>query len=216
MTALGRHGHALGDAPRGDTGRPRRSYDNAGRRRQAAQTRARIVRAGSELLRGSSVRNWNALTMRAVAERAGVHERTVYRHFGNEQALRDAVMQRLEEEAGIELGGMRLEDMADVAGRIFEHVSSYPPEAPRPLDPTLREAKRRQHGALAAAVAGAASAWDEDDRRVAAAVLDVQWSVAAYERLVADWGLDRARAVAGIRWVIGLIEAAVHRGERPR
>ena len=131
----------------------RRSYDGTLRRQRAAETRARIISAGSELLHGSSVRDWHGLTMRAVAEKAGVNERTVYRHFVNEQGLRDAVMHEFEEEAGIDLRGMHLEDVADVTARIFAHVSSYPPDARQPLDPTLLDAKQRQHEALLAAVA---------------------------------------------------------------
>ena len=74
--------------------RPRRRYDGTLRRQQAGETCDRIVAAGSDLLRGSPIRDWRALTIRAVAERAGVNERTVYRHFVNEQGLRDAVMHR--------------------------------------------------------------------------------------------------------------------------
>ena len=105
------------------------SYDSTLRRQRAAETRARIIAAGSELLHGSSVRDWHGLTIRAVAEKAGVNERTVYRHFVNEQGLHDAVMHEFEEEAGIDLRGMELEDVADVTARIFAHVSSYPPDA---------------------------------------------------------------------------------------
>ena len=187
----------------------RRPYDSALRRQRAAETRERIITAGSELLRGSSVRDWHGLTIRAVAERAGVNERTVYRHFTNEQGLHDAVMHRLEEEAGIELQGMPLEEVADVAARIFEHVSSFPPDARPPLDPTLQEAKRRQQEALLGAVAGRATTWSEADRRLAAAVLDVLWSVASYERLVIDWQIDHAEATHGIAWVIWLIRQAI-------
>ncbi len=194
---------------------PRRPYDSALRRQQAAQTRARIVRAGAELLRSSPVRDWNTLTIRAVAARAGVHERTVYRHFGNELALRDAVLHRLEEQAGIELEGMRIEDVADVTARILGQVASFRPEPPRPLDPTLLEAKGRQHDALAGAVAGAAPEWGHLDRRIAAAVLDVLWGVATYERLVVDWELDHAETVRALSWVIGLVEEAVRRDRRP-
>jgi len=190
----------------------RRPYDSTLRRRRAAETRARIVAAGSDLLHGSSVRDWRGLTVRAVAERAGVNERTVYRHFVNEQGLRDAVMHEFEEEAGIDLRGMRLEDVADVAARIFAHVASYPPDARQPLDPTLLDAKRRQHEALLAAVGTRAAAWSVEDRTVAAAVLDVLWSVASYERMVVDWRLDPAEATRGIGWVIGLIRRAVEAG----
>lgn len=199
----------------GERVRARRPYDNTLRKQQAADTRERIVSAGSDLLHGSSVRDWRALTVRAVAERAAVNERTVYRHFVNERALRDAVMHRLEEEAGIDLAGMRLEDVADVTARIFEHVSSYPREPRPPLDPTLSATGQRQRTALLAAVAARTARWTEADRTVAAALLDVLWSVASYERLVGDWQLDREQATRGITWVIGLVEEAIRKGRRP-
>jgi AcrR family transcriptional regulator len=187
----------------------RRSYDSTLRRRRAAETRARIIAAGSELLHGSSVRDWRGLTVRAVAERAGVNERTVYRHFTNEQGLHDAVMHQFEDEAGIDLRGMQLEDVADVTARIFAHVSSYPPDARQPLDPTLLDAKQRQHEALLTALGARAGSWSDADRTVAAAVLDVLWSVASYERMVVDWQIDPAEATRGISWTIGLIRQAI-------
>src|SRR5207244_1230647 len=125
--------------------RPRRRYESALRRERAAQTRELIVTAGAEQLRGSSIRDWGGVTIRAVAERAGVNERTVYRHFANERALRDAVIHRLEQDAGVDLAQMRLEDVADVTARILRLVSAHPLEARPSLDPTLAEASRRQH-----------------------------------------------------------------------
>jgi AcrR family transcriptional regulator len=195
--------------------RTRRRYDGTLRRQQAAETRERIVAAGSALLRASSIRDWRALTVRAVAERAGVNQRTVYRHFANERALRDAVMQRLEERAGIDLAKLRLENVADVAARIFQHVSSYPLEPRRKLDPTLSEAGHRQRGSLLGAVAARTARWPPADRLIAAAMFDVLWSVASYERLVVDWQLDRKQVIRGITWVIGLVEEAIRKGRRP-
>ncbi len=194
------------------TGRP---YDGTLRRERAAATRERILEAGSELLHRSSVRDWKKLTVRAVAERAGVNERTVYRYFGNERGLRDAVMQRNERDAGIDLAGMRLEGIATVAAQIFDHVSLYPREPRPPLEPTLVDAKNRQHEALADAIAAVAGQWTDDERTLAAATFDVLWSVASYERLVVEWGIDHERAVEGIAWVIGLVEEAVRDGRRP-
>ncbi len=192
-----------------------RPYDGKLRRERAGATRERIVTAGSELIHSGSVRDWKRMTVRAVAERAGVSERTVYRHFGNERGLADAVMHRLEQEAGIELDGMRLGDVAKMAARIFEHVSSYPLE-PRPtLDPTLVDANRRQKHALVDAVAVRTAAWSTDRRREVAALLDLLWSVAAYERLVGDWQLDPDDAARAVSWVIGLVEQAVRDGRGP-
>jgi AcrR family transcriptional regulator len=195
--------------------RARRPYDATLRRERAAGTRERIVAAGSALLHRSSIHDWRALTLRAVAAKAGVSERTVYRHFASERVLRDAVMRRLEQEAGIELAEMRLEDVADVAARIFAHVASYPRKPRPPLDPTLSEAGERQRAALLAAVEDGTPGWGAADRRLVAALLDALWSVASFERLVADWGLDRTDAIRGVTWLVGLVERAIRDGRRP-
>ena len=150
-----------------------------------------------------------------MAERAGVNERTVYRYFGSERGLRDAVMQRNEQEAGIELAGMGLEDIATVAARILDHVAQYPREPPPVLDPTLMAAKDGQHQALLDAVGSAVGRAPDPQQVTVAAVLDALWSVATYERLVDGWSIEHAQAVEGIVWVIGLVEAAVRKGEGP-
>ena len=46
-------------------------------------------------------------------------------------------------------------------------------------------------------------------------MLDVLWSVASYERLVVDWDLDPQAAIAGVTWVIGLVEDAIRRAIAP-
>jgi AcrR family transcriptional regulator len=193
----------------------RRRYDNTRRREFAAQTRERIVIAGAELVRASSIRDWRGVTIRAVAERADVNERTVYRHFANERGLYDAVMHRLEVEAGVDLAHMRLEDFADAAARFLRYASLYPLDARPPLDPTLADANRRQHDALLAAVEEHTPDWSAAERMLAAAALDVLWGVASYERLVNDWRLDRDAAIHAMTWVIGLVEEAIRQGRRP-
>jgi AcrR family transcriptional regulator len=195
--------------------RQSRSYDGTLRRERAAETRGRILDAGSELIHRSAVRDWKKLTVRAVAERAGVNERTVYRYFGSERGLHDAVLDRNREEAGIELDGMRLEDVATVAARILDHVAQYPREPSPALDPTLMAAKDRQHQALLDAVAAEVGRSPDLQQVTVAAVLDALWSVASYERLVDGWSIDHTQAVGAITWVIGLVEAAVRKGDVP-
>jgi hypothetical protein len=110
---------------------------------------------------------------------------------------------------------MQLEDIAAVATQIFRHVAQYPRE-PRPLlDPTLIDAKLRQKEALLGAVAARAEQFSDEDQEVAAAMFDVLWSVASYERLVVDWEIDHERAIRGISWVIGLVAEAVRDGRAP-
>jgi AcrR family transcriptional regulator len=192
-----------------------RPYDSPLRRQRAVETRERIVAAGCRLLHHSSIRDWRALTIRGVAEQAGVNERTVYRHFGNERGLRDAVMHRLEQEAGIDLEGMRLEDIAGVAARIFAHVSSYPLHSKPPLDPTLTDANLRQKTALFGALDDWTEEWPDSDRCSAAALFDVLWNVATYERFVSEWQMDRDQAIRTVTWAIGLVREAVCAGRRP-
>jgi AcrR family transcriptional regulator len=193
-----------------------KKYDSPVRRRQVAETRERILAAGAELLHGFPIWNWSGLTVPAVAERAGVTERTVYRYFSSERGLRDAVMVRLQEEADVQMDGLRLEDVAEVAARIMKQSATFPivPRTP-PRDPTVAAATERQNAALLAAVAAATEGWSDEDRAIAAGMLDLLWSSASYERLVTDWHLDLTQAIRGITWVIRMIEAAIRAGERP-
>ena len=195
--------------------RERRRYDSPLRRQRAAETRERIVGAGADLLHGFPIWNWRALTTRAVAQRAAVSERTVYRYFPSERELRDAVLARLEEESGVDLEDLTLARLPDVAAQILQYASAFPlaPRAPR--DPTVAAANERQRAALLAAVAPDTKDWPEVDRAIAAAMFDVLWSVVSFERLAMDWELDAADAIAGITWVIGLVEDAIRHGRRP-
>jgi AcrR family transcriptional regulator len=195
--------------------RQRRKYDSPLRRRQAASTRRRILAAGSKLLHEFPTWNWRELTVRAVARRARVNERTIYRYFPSERALRDAVLGRLESEAGVDLEGLRLEDVADVTRRILQFVSSFPLEPRTIRDPTVAAANQRQREALLGAVSFSTRRWPPKDRAIAAAMFDVLWSVVSYERLVADWRLAPKDAIRGITWVMGLVENAIRGGRRP-
>jgi AcrR family transcriptional regulator len=195
--------------------RPRRKYDSPVRRQRAAETRERIISAGVEILHGFPIWNWRALTVGTVAERAGVNERTVYRYFASERELRDAVLERQETEADVVLEGLALEDIQDHTARILEYVSSFPLQSRGTDDPTLMTAHQRQRAALVAAVSEKTDAWPDGDRAIAAAMLDVLWSVTSYERLVVDWDLDPKEAIKGATWVIGLVEEAIRDGRRP-
>jgi AcrR family transcriptional regulator len=208
MHAMAHSTNTTPDPPERD-GRP---YDSTLRKERAAETRERILLAGSELLHHESVRDWKKLTVRAVAEKAGVNERTVYRYFGNERGLRDALLQRNEEDAGIDLSGMELSDIARVTAKLLGHIAEYPREPMPTLVPTLVEAMQRQRTALLNAVESNAPQWSREDQLLAAAMLDVLWSVASYERLVGNWQLDHETAVRGITWLLGLLEQAIQDG----
>lgn len=193
----------------------RRRYDSRLRRERAAQTRGAIVAAGLELAHECPVWDWRGLTIRAAAERAGVSERTVYRHFPSEREFHDAVMRGLEGQAGVTLEGMRLADVADATARVFAHVTSFPVVVRTPLDPTLTAPDQRRRETLLNAVTQEAAGWPQTDCAMAAGLLDVLWSVMSYERLITAWELAPEQATTAITWVIGLVEAAIREGRPP-
>lgn len=211
----GRPGPAVTGGDLSEAAPRRRPYDSPVRRQRTAQTRERIIAAGAQLLHGRPIWDWHALTIRAVAERAGVNARTVYRHFATERDLRDAVLHRLQEEAGIEIERLRLEDIADLTARMFAYVSAFPIAPRTPRDATMAEANRRQRQALITAVAESTPSWSDTDRAITAAMFDVLWSVVSYERLATDWELRPKEAIRGVTWVIGMLENAVRDGRRP-
>jgi AcrR family transcriptional regulator len=193
-----------------------RRYDSQLRRQQAAETRERIITAGSELVHEFPDWDWRGLTVTAVAARSGVNLRTVYRHFANERELRDAVMRRLEEEAGVTLESMHLEDFADITSRVIRYLASFSTQpTPVPDEPTFVDTDQRRRDALIAAVEPRTADWSAEDRRIAAALLDICWSLPAYERLVSAWNLDTEEVTRAISWFVHLLEEAVRTGRRP-
>ena len=189
----------------------RRRYDNRARQEKAAQTRERIVAAGSDLVHGFETWNWRDLTFKAVAERAGVGERTVYRHFPTEWHLHDAVMQRLESEAGISYEDVDLANLAETTARVFASLQRFSvrESIPTPHDPAFVSSDQRRRDALLRAVSESAARGSETRQRMIAGLLDVLWSPASYERLTGLWELDGADATGAIEWLMAKVVAAI-------
>ena len=203
----------MGDPSRGS----RRRYDNRARAEKAAQTRERIIAAGSELVHAFDSWNWRDLTFRSVAERAGVGERTVYRHFPTERHLHDAVMQRLESEAGVSYTEVDLDNLGDVTARVFASLQRFSARetVDTPRDPTFVGVDARRREALLRAVTAAAPHWSETERRVTAGLLDALWNLPSYERLVGVWGVDGATATEAVNWLMAKVIHAVEHDSPP-
>ena len=196
---------------------PRRRYDSPARRRAAAETRERIVDAGARLVRGFTAWDWDELTFRAVAERAGVSERTVYRNFPSERQLHDAIMARLEDDAGISYEDVELDNLADVTALVFASLRRFAIKdtVATPRGPAFAGADARRHEALDRAVAARAPELPDAQRRALAGLLDVLWSPPTYERLIGAWNLYNAEAVSAVQWLIAKVIAAVDDNEPP-
>jgi AcrR family transcriptional regulator len=193
----------------------RRSYHSPARQKAAAATRNRIIDAGARLVREFTTWDWDELTFRAVAERAEVSERTVYRHFPTERHLHDAIMGRLEDEAGIAYENVELDNFAEVTARLFASLGrfSIKDSIGTPHGPAFVGAEGKRHDALDRAVV--AAQLPDSQRRALAGLLDVLWSPPTYERLVRAWSLDKSEAVEAVQWLIAKVIAAVENNEAP-
>jgi AcrR family transcriptional regulator len=195
--------------------RETRRYHSPVREQRAAQTRERIVSAGVALVEGLPNLDWSVMTFQAVADGAGVSKRSVFRHFANERDLHAAVMQRLQERAGVTYDDLDLDDVAVVARRVFEALSSLSVSSfvVEPEDPAFTSMDRARGNALRNAVTAAAPNWSPKHHALAAGMLDVLWSPASYERLVAHWGASSEDAIQAIQWVIGLVVHNLQNGQ---
>ncbi len=193
----------------------KRKYHSPLRRKQAAETRQRIVAAGTELVHSFPSWDWKNLTAKAVGERAGVSERTVHRHFSSERALRDAVLQGLVAESGVDLGSLKLSRFDDVVVTMFEYLSSFAVAPDITLDPSQSKMDETRKAALLDAVEEAAPTWSPQEQTMVAAVLDMLWQPATHDRLKLAWDLDADQFPRVISWFTGLIQDALDKGNKP-
>jgi AcrR family transcriptional regulator len=193
-----------------------RRYDSPLRRQRAAETKDRIVTAGADLLHGFKSWNLRDLTVAAVAERAGVSPRTVYRHFANEQELRAAVLQQLVVESDVDLSKLRLDNFGETVLQVFGYLSSFAMSPRTTRDPAFAAVDEERRLAVVEAVAAEAPDWTDDERTRAAAVLDLLWSVPSYARLVAAWEFDGEDLTVTVNWLIDLVQQAIRDGRPPR
>jgi AcrR family transcriptional regulator len=195
--------------------KPTRRYDSPVRRERSAETRVRIVEAGSALVHELGSWDWSGLTVREVAARAGVHERTVHRHFASERDLRAAVLQRLIEESGVTVEGMRLDEVPRHVEQLFDYLSEFSSAPPPEPDALFAELDQRRKTALLETVRQGAKGLSDEETRLVAAMIDALWGMPTYNRLTAEWGLEAAAAAQAVTWLIGLLTDAVKKGRGP-
>jgi AcrR family transcriptional regulator len=138
---------------------PRRPYNSPGRARRAAQTRARIITAAHELF---LERGYFPTTVRAIAEAAGVAEKTVYLAFANKPALLDAVIDAAiadaqsttpstqQYPAGSDAAGEILHTFSQTAAAIMQRTARVLAiaESAATIDPELADTREHGHAAM--------------------------------------------------------------------
>src|SRR4051812_32401000 len=196
-----------------DAGRERK-YDSPLRREQQQVTRDRIVEATTELLAEGQ-----PASMAAVAERAGVSERTVYRHFPARTDLLAAVFESVthlftgpEEPQSLAALEATVRDMFPRYDRRPEIIRALQMSEVGPEGRAARSARRRAMVQQALADETAALG-DAEGRRLEAAV-HVLASSTSYLHLRDFWGMEAAESAEVVSWAINaLVRAAQAEGE---
>lgn len=191
----------------------RRPYESPVRRRQAAETRDRILQAGVALIRTDPTGQAANLTFRSIAESTGLSERTVYRYFASEADLHTAVVRKAELESGVAWDRMRADELPRMVERSIRFFSS--PEHEKQAPDTFVEEDSARRQAILAAVIEVTADWPEQERRKAAAVIDALWDVRTYGSLVENWGLSLPEVASAAGWLMALIVEALGSGRRP-
>ncbi|WP_317929754.1 TetR/AcrR family transcriptional regulator [Halioxenophilus sp. WMMB6] len=193
----------------------RRSYNSPVRRKQTLETQQRIIDAGVELVREFPSWDWRNLTFKAVGERAGISERTVYRYFANEGLLRDAVINKTIQESGVDLDNISFANFVDNIAKMFASLASFSARTGAVEDPKFISIDQQRRNSLERTVQSEIPQWSKENQAAVAAVLDLLWNPATYERLVQAWGLDNNKATSAIAWLAKLVEQAVADDNKP-
>ncbi len=197
------------------TSAEKRPYNSVLRQQQSDKTREQIIVSGVELVHEFPSWDWKNLTFRAVSERAGISERTVYRYFSTEQALKDAVIQRLVQESGIDLNTLTLGDFSTLIKSLFQYIQSFAAKTEEMADPTFSSVDMERRAALLRSVEQVTPQWSAAQQQIATATLDIFWQPSTYERLLNGWNLDADNSLAALTWIIDLIENAIRNDQRP-
>ena len=198
-----------------------RSYNSRLRQEQAEATSERILAAMAAILEEDG--SLEAATNRAVAERAGVREITVYRHFPNREALLRGLWAWMNRRTGVTVGMPERE--ADLAGKLPALYATFDAQPARivaslttPSGRKMRESldpERRE--AFLAAVEDAAGHLPERERVKLAAMMQLIYSAYGWISMREQWGLDGKTAADAGAWAIEtLLKAARERPAEPQ
>jgi AcrR family transcriptional regulator len=202
------------------SGPRRRAYSSALRDNQAQGTRELILDALTELLTDQPA---DQITTRAIAERAGVSQPTVYRHFPDRQALLEGLSDRISAMATTAGGGGQLKSLGDIAAhaaRDFalpeENAVLATAEAILNADPRrLSRSSRSRSADLRRLVADSLPDLDEREHNRITALLRSLYSVQTWLRMREEFGIPGTESGPIVAWAIDILVNEIRAGHFP-
>lgn len=191
---------------------PRRSYESPLREAAAQATRARIVEAALGLMVEGP--EGEDIPLDAIAARAGVERRTLFRHFATREALFQAVFAELNTRLGLPGLPRSEEDLRNGPVNAFaafdgqEHAirAAIHSRAGRAMRAgTIADRRAAFEAALARRLGGLAP----DKRVQVLALVHLLYSAPAWEVLKDYGGLDGPGAGRAAQWALSLVLGAI-------
>lgn len=192
-------------------------YDSPLRRRQQAATRDAILEGVALLVEEGGL---EAVSFAAVAARAGVQERTVYRHFASRTALLEAFWIWINEQAGIPGFPVQERDLTEKPPAFFQgfdrraRMMAALVFSQDGRDFRLRVNEERQK-AYRAVLAGRTAGFDPVTRTQVCAVIQLLYGATAWATMRDYWQLEGKASGEAVAWAIGRLLAAVSAGDVP-
>lgn len=195
-----------------------RKYDSPLRQRQTERTRGAILDALSELLK---THRWDDVTTKLLAERAGVAQQTIYRHFPDRAALITALKGRAQNPHPYDGPPASLQEWASRLEVGFqdadEHFLAEVTANTLFNADTRRFAHRPEERStlFSAAVERTFPELNEVDRRRAAALMRILGSTQTWLRMREEFGLDGSVSGPLVRWAMNVLIREIAAGNMP-
>lgn len=193
--------------------KPARSYESPLRDAQAAQTRERILMAAKDYLETHDI---ETLTLRKLAERAGVSAPTVYAHFATVDDLVAAFFQWLKPRLGLQKPLPSLDGFAELPADLFPSYEAYGALLRNLMNRPAWDRQRHadsagRHGRWIDAVGAALPDLTPEQRRRGALVVSAFWTPTVWRWLMdtCDFTPKEAEQVAS--WAIAALVDALAR-----
>lgn len=193
-----------------------RAYHSPLRDKKAEDTRAAILSALYALMQEAG--GPDDIAMEAIAERAGVQRRTVFRHFPAKADLLSAFWPWLNARIGTEIAPATPRDVIDGPATAFAKFDAHEAAMRAALHSTTGREMRRatvpaRRAHFAAALAPVLAGLPAADARRVEALAHLLYSAPAWEVLKDYGGLTGAQAGEAASWALKVILSAVTGGK---
>jgi AcrR family transcriptional regulator len=191
------------------------------RQEQTALTSGRILEAAAAAIAEDGP---SALSLGAVAARAGISERTLYRHFANKRELIEGLVRWVYDEVARDFSPAAFHSPADIVASIrpsfeqldrlkdFYAVLQMLPEA----TDAMREDQAVRRDDVSRGMEPVTSSLPEERRRAIVAVAHLLTSSRALYFLQQIWDMDSDEAAAACAWAVEVVAAAAEHESEER